>query len=162
MARQSAFFDADLDEAGFVAAVLEDVLFDDEALDDVVLALDELELFADDGLAAAALSDELVLFFADDFELGFFEADALAWLRGLRAVRTGRFQPAALSARNVRGMAITFSGLSTTDATAASARSARTSEITLAGRRARAAWTRFVSSRTNICRSGSIQIDVPV
>ena len=113
-------------------------------------------------MADEALPEELTLGFADDFELGFFEADDLLWLRDLRATRTGRFQPVALSARNVRGMAMTLSGLSTTDATAASARSARTSDITLAGRRARAAWTRFVSRSTNICRSGSIQIDVPV
>ena len=152
-----------MDEARFVDAVLDAALFDDEAFEDALFEADEL--FDDDGFAADAFPDDVVLFFADadDFELGFFEATALPlWLRGLRAVRTGRFQPAALSARKVRGMAITLSGLSTTEATAASARSARTSEITLAGRRARAAWTRFVSSSTNICRSGSIQIDVPV
>ena len=51
---------------------------------------------------------------------------------------------------------------SVTASAAASARSARTSLITLAGRRARAACTRFVSSTTNISRSGSIQSEVPV
>ena len=51
---------------------------------------------------------------------------------------------------------------SVTASAAASARSARTSLITFAGRRARAACTRFVSSTTNISRSGSIQSDVPV
>ena len=51
---------------------------------------------------------------------------------------------------------------SVTARAAASARSARTSVITFAGRRARAACTRFVSSTTNISRSGSIQSDVPV
>jgi hypothetical protein len=139
-------------------------LFDAELFD--------AELFDADALGDA-LADELAVdFFAlPDFDAELLEderlaADALllrdAWLRDLRAVRTGRFQPTALSARNVCGIEITLSGLSTTEATAASARSARTSEMTLAGRRARAAWTRFVSSSTNICRSGSIQIDVPV
>ena len=151
-----------MDEAGFDEAVFEDLPFDDDAFEDVVFAADEAALFDEDDLADEALPEELTLGFADDFELGFFEADDLLWLRDLRATRTGRFQPVALSARNVRGMAMTLSGLSTTDATAASARSARTSDITLAGRRARAAWTRFVSRSTNICRSGSIQIEVPV
>jgi hypothetical protein len=107
-------------------------------------------------------------FFAVAFELEPFDA-ALRVAVGLRlraerdrATRVGRFQPTALSARNVRGIERMFSGLSITAAAAASARSARTSEITFAGRRARAAWTRFVSRRTNIWRSGSIQIDVPV
>lgn len=120
----------DLEEA--LLAVFEDPLF----------ALVEPALVDDDGLADD-LGAERVLFFADDFELGFLAAPAFPlreeWLREWRAVRTGRFQPAALSARNVRGIAMTLSGLSTTDATAASARSARTSEITLAGRRALAA-----------------------
>ena len=97
----------------------------------------ELELFEADALGADLL-DELVLFLADDFEaellddelleaepLELFEDDALAEcedrLRDLRAVRTGRFQPTALSARNVTGIEMTFSGLSTTEATAASA-----------------------------------------
>ena len=63
-----------MDEAGFVDVVLEAVLFD-EAFEDVLFEADEL--FDDDGLAADALPDDVVLFFADDFELGFFEADAL-------------------------------------------------------------------------------------
>ena len=121
-------------------------------------------------------------FFAEGLEVDPFEADAFPELAErffavlvddvafrplaerdlLRAERTGRFQPTALSARNVCGIEMTLSGLSITAAAAASARSARTSEMTLAGRRARAACTLFVSSRTNICRSGSIQMDVPV
>lgn len=115
-------------------ALLEaDAVFADPLFDFVELVLFDADGFVD------ALPAELVLF-AGDFEVDFLELCAFPrWLRDLRAVRTGRFQPAALSARNVRGIAMTFSGLSTTDATAASARSARTSEITLAGRRARAA-----------------------
>ena len=121
LALDDAFFEAD--------AVFADPLFD----------FDELVLLDAEGFADA-LPAEVELFFACDFEVDFLEACAFPpWLRDLRAVRTGRFQPAALSARKVRGIAMTLSGLSTTDATAASARSARTSEITLAGRRARAA-----------------------
>jgi len=118
-----------------LAALLEaDAVFADPVFD-----FAELVLFDADGFVEALPAD-LVLFFADDFEVDFLELCTFPpWLRDLRAVRTGRFQPAALSARNVRGIAMTLSGLSTTDATAASARSARTSEITLAGRRARAA-----------------------
>ena len=51
---------------------------------------------------------------------------------------------------------------SVTASAAASARSARTSLMTFAGRRALAAWTRLVRSTTNMSRSGSIQSDVPV
>ena len=100
-----------------------------------------------------------LLFAAAGFELFVVDFDVLALVVGFfvvlldavfdaglrlrddfgRATRTGRFQPTALSARNVRGIEMTFSGLSMTEATAASARSARTSEITFAGRRARAA-----------------------
>ena len=83
-------------------------------------------------------------------------------LRALRRVRrTAGFQPSARSARNDAGMVSTWS-MSSIDNAAASARSARTSAITFAGRRARAACTRLVSSTTNIWRSGSIQSDVPV
>ena len=115
-------FDVELFAA--VALELEDFVGD-------LAALALLEDFAGDFAALTLLEDFLVVVFEmvglrlrDDFE---------------RATRTGRFQPTALSARNVRGMETTFSGLSITDATAASARSARTSEITFAGRRARAA-----------------------
>ena len=114
----------------------------DAVFGEPLFALVEPALVDDDGLADD-FGAELVLFLADDFELGFLDAPAFPLCdelpREWRAVRTGRFQPAALSARNVRGIAMTLSGLSTTDATAASARSARTSEITLAGRRALAA-----------------------
>ena len=147
-------FDAEL----FDADTFDAELFDADTFDPDAFGVDLADELAVDFFALADLDAEL---------LELLEADALllrdaTWLRDLRAVLTGRFQPTALSARNVCGIEITLSGLSTTDATAASARSARTSEITLAGRRARAAWTRFVSSRTNICRSGSIQIEVPV
>ena len=86
--------------------------------------------------------------------------------RRLRAERervyTGRFQPTARSARNDAGMLRMPACESVTASAAASARSARTSLITFAGRRAFAAWTRFVNSTTNISRSGSIQSEVPV
>ena len=135
----------------------------DDVLAGVVLLRDEDDALAvllepvadfDDGFLAVAFFDALLF---DAVALRLFAERAL-----LRAVRTGRFQPAALSARKVVGIEMTLSGLSITEAATASARSARTSEITLAGRRARAAWTRLVSSRTNVCRSGSIQMDVPV
>jgi len=135
--------------------------FDPEGFDAELFDVDDF------GFAADALLDDafVPLLLADAFA---FDEDAL--LRAARAraallaraLRVGRFQPTALSARNVRGIEMTLSGLSTTAAAAASARSARTSEMTFAGRRARAACTRFVSSNTNISRSGSIQIDVPV
>jgi hypothetical protein len=69
-----------------------------------------------------------------------------------RAACSGRFQPTARSARKERGMLRMPWSESVTASAAASARSARTSLITFAGRRARAAWTRFVSSTTNISR----------
>jgi hypothetical protein len=100
-------------------------------------------------------------FFVVDFLTGAFRADArraLAFLVRLGAV----FQPLALSARNVAGIATASVGSSVTAAEAASARSARTSEITFAGRRAFAECTRLVSSTTNMSRLGSIQSDVPV
>jgi hypothetical protein len=133
--------------------------FDDDGLD--------AELFAEDDFDAVALLEELFfpLLLAEVFD---FDDDALlraARLRAAllaRALRVGRFQPTALSARKVRGIETMLSGLSIIAAAAASARSARTSAITFAGRRARAACTRFVSRSTNISRSGSIQIDVPV
>ena len=144
-------------------------------LDDAQLAFLVVELLdlGEGRLAAAALEPEALLdldevtfallFAAEpDLEGDFFTADfeplaledvgfrLFADRDLLRATRAGRFQPTALSARNVVGMETTLSGLSTTAAAAASARSARTSEMTFAGRRARAAWTRFVSSSTNI------------
>ena len=60
-------------------------------------------------------------------------------LRDFRLLRTDGFQPSARSARKDAGIRSTASPLSTTESAAASARSARTSAITLAGRRARAA-----------------------
>ena len=83
--------------------------------------------------------------------------DALVLRRGAAV-----FQPLALSALNDAGMAMARDGSSVTEAAAASAKSARTSEMTFDGRRAFAACTRFVSSTTNISRFGSIQRDVPV
>jgi hypothetical protein len=90
----------------------------------------------------------------------------------LRAVRAriafvqrtgfGGVQPISASARNAFGIASTGVGPSITARTAASDRSDLTSAMILAGRCAFAACTRFVSSTTNISRSGSIQIDVPV
>jgi len=160
------------------------VVFDADGFDAVLLAPDDFAVddFDVDDLAAAGFEVLLAVLFAavPDFATGFFAVDfedfedfeatllddvgfrLFAERDLLRATRTGRFQPTALSARNVVGIDRIFSGLSITAAAAASARSARTSEMTLAGRRARAAWTRFVRSSTNICRSGSIQIDVPV
>ena len=142
-----------------------DAVFAVEALEPELFDADDFAVDDADGFAADfdAVAEGL---FAVDFEPELFDDDALAECdvrpRDLRATRTGRFQPVALSARNVRGIEMMLSGLSTTAAATASARSARTSEITFAGRRARAACTRFVSSRTNVWRSGSIQIDVPV
>ena len=52
---------------------------------------------------------------------------------------TGRFQPISRSARNASGIASTGVGPSITASTAASERSARTSEMIFAGRRAFAA-----------------------
>jgi hypothetical protein len=56
-----------------------------------------------------------------------------------RLDRSGRFQSCARSARKLTGIAITPVGSSITASTAASARSFRTSAMTLLGRRARAA-----------------------
>src|SRR6185503_3971879 len=97
-------------------------------------------------------------------EVGFFFDDLPPVERLERADRdrTGRFQPTARSARNVAGIAIRSPSESRTESAAASATSARTSAMTLEGRRARAAWTRFVSRMTKRLRSGSIHIDVPV
>jgi hypothetical protein len=90
-------------------------------------------------------------------------------LRALRAriafvQRTGfgLVQPSSSSARNAVGIARTGVGPSRTASTAASERSDRISAMIFAGRCAFAACTRFVSRTTNISRSGSIQIDVPV
>jgi len=93
-------------------------------------------------------------------------------LRLLRAVRArmafvqrtgfGAVHPTSASARNALGIASTGVGPSITARTAASERSERTSAMILAGRCAFAACTRFVRSTTNISRSGSIQIEVPV
>src|ERR1035437_4580140 len=82
--------------------------------------------------------------------------------RAERATRTARFQPTARSARNETGISATARVASVTARAAASARSARTSAMTFAAPFARASCTRFVSRITNISRSGSIQIDVPV
>ena len=116
----------------------------------------------------------------DDFEDRAFELLALTVfadaqrtrLRLLRAVRPltalvqrtglGLVHPAWSSARKEAGIARTGVGPSITARTAASERSERTSAMTFAGRCAFAACTRFVSRTTNISRSGSIQIDVPV
>src|ERR1035437_30938 len=86
----------------------------------------------------------------------------MALARTVRLVRRGRFHPTARSARNDAGISATARFSSVTARAAASARSARTSAITLDGRRALAAWTRFVSRMTNMSRSGSIHIEVPV
>ena len=59
--------------------------------------------------------------------------------RAERAARTGLFQPDARSLRNTAGITATPDGPSMTASTAASAMSARTSEITFDGRRAFAA-----------------------
>ena len=72
------------------------------------------------------------------------------------------FQPVAKSARNSGSPStVTATDGAVTAHAEASARSARTSEITRSGRRARDSKTRLVSSTTNMSRSGSIQIDVP-
>ena len=81
--------------------------------------------------------------------------------RRLRVAST-LFHPTMRSARKLAGMVSGPSGASITASAAASVRSLRTSLITFAGRRALAACTRLVSRITNISRSGSIQIDVPV
>src|SRR5215217_6109566 len=95
--------------------------------------------------------DERADTFDFDFELrdDRAERDELAELRPrrLRAEReraacSGRFQPTARSARKDAGMLSRPSCESVTASAAASARSARTSLITFAGRRARAACTR--------------------
>ena len=135
-------------------AFLADFFFDDEDFEALAFDFDALAFFDFEALAFdLALCAER----AD-------ERDDLA--RRLRAERervySGRFHPTARSARNDRGMSRMPRFESVTARAAASARSARTSLITFAGRRARAACTRFVSSTTNISRSGSIQSDVPV
>jgi hypothetical protein len=73
------------------------------------------ELFADGPLDAEAL-DELFPELLDAAALRAFARCALRC-----TLRTGRFQPTALSARNVDGIEMTFSGLSITAAAAASA-----------------------------------------
>jgi hypothetical protein len=147
---------------GFFAVTF---FFDDEAFDALARDFDDEDF---DALArdfeALALDFEALAF---DLLLRAERADDRADLaRRLRAERervySGRFQPTARSARNDRGMLSIPSSESVTARAAASARSARTSLITFAGRRARAACTRFVSSTTNISRSGSIQSEVPV
>ena len=85
-------------------------------------------------------------------------ADALL----VRRPRNGRFQSSATSARKLTGIANTPPGSSITASAAASDKSLRTSAITLLGRLAFAACTRLVSRMTNIWRSGSIQMLVPV
>jgi len=90
-------------------------------------------------LALAVLTFELLpltgfLAFADLLDLR--DLDAL--LRRALELLSTPFQPTARSARKAAGIAKTPSGLSMTAIAAASAKSARTSEITFAGRRARA------------------------
>ena len=80
----------------------------------------------------------------------------------VRRPRNGRFQSSATSARKLTGIASTPPGSSIMASAAASDKSLRTSAITLLGRLAFAACTRLVSRMTNICRSGSIQMLVPV
>ena len=102
----------------------------------------------------------------EDFAGLLFALDPLVLLLdgflGFRAFRVGLFQSTARSARNDAGIAATARFSSVTARAAASLRSWRTSAITLAGRLALAACTRFVSRITNISRSGSIQSEVPV
>src|SRR5688500_10744136 len=125
----------------------------------VVFFLAEADLLLDDFLALtfafADFEDRAVTFVFADFEdravaFAFAEREARADLderaeraRRLRAERervyTGRFQPTARSARNDAGMLRMPVCESVTASAAASARSARTSLITFAGRRALAA-----------------------
>ena len=115
---------------------LVDELFEDELLDDAGIAV-VVDFFATGFF-------DVELFEAVDFRLLLDAALARVLfvdreLRDLRLLRTDGFQPSARSARNDAGMRSTASPLSTTESAAASARSARTSAITFAGRRARAA-----------------------
>jgi len=149
-----------------------DLLFDVDFLAEADLLFDaaflvEADLLLDDFFAATFDFDDFEdLADAFDFAARDARAERDDLARRLRAERervaTGRFQPTARSARNDAGMLRMPSSESVTASAAASARSARTSLITFAGRRAFAACTRLVSSTTNISRSGSIQSEVPV
>ena len=108
--------------------------------------------FADEDFDALALDlDALAL----DFEALALDFEALAFDLLLRAERTDEREDLARRPRAERERVDSGRFQPT-------ARSARTSLITFAGRRARAACTRFVSRTTNISRSGSIQSEVPV
>src|SRR5512140_561984 len=117
----------------------------------------------DDDLDATTLCEPLfaLALLAEAFD--FARALEALWCAFRRdRVCSRRFQPFLASERNDAGIAMVCEGSSVTATAAASVRSARTSAITLAGWRARAACTRLVSRITNISRSGSIQRDVPV
>src|SRR5690242_8580087 len=122
--------------------------------------------FEDFALLAEACDDRLERLLCDAvFARALARARAAARARLARERDTfvsGLFQPTARSARKDFGMSSMPPSRSVTASSAASARSARTSLITLAGRRAVAACTRLVSRMTNIRLSGSIQSEVPV
>jgi hypothetical protein len=119
-----AFAGLDLAELVFAELDLTELVFAGLALAELDLADADLAALARAALAAAArraaarrLADEL----------------------RARLDRSGRFQSVARSARKLTGIASTPPGSSITASTAASARSFRTSAMTLLGRRARAA-----------------------
>ena len=136
--------------------------FEDDFEDDFDALAEDFDLDEDFALDFDALAD-----FEDfDFEaLDVLPRDGRAEPRPLFFFERDDVERERLCGRSTRsetGSARTPFGSSSTATSAASARSARTSEMTLAGWRAREAWTRFVSSTTNMSRSGSIQIEVPV
>jgi hypothetical protein len=138
-------FAVEAEDAGFADAVFGFAL--------VVLAFARLaavELF---GFAAAFFALVLTV-----LAVGRFTVRA----RRDRRVRSGLFQLTARSARNEAGIVLMRSSSSVTASAAASDRSARMSEMTVAGRFTRAACTRFVRRMTNMLRCGSIHIEVPV
>ena len=143
-----AVVDRDFAEALLVVAFLAVELFAVElfAVELFVVDFPAVDFFAVDVFFFAVLRDEPR---ALDFDRPEREA----------AARTGA---SGRSTRSATGSGCTPFGSSSTARSAASARSARTSEMTRAGCRAREAWTRFVRSTTNMSRSGSIQMDVPV
>lgn len=96
-------------------------------LDFFALAFEPLDFLPDFDATAFDFECERV----ERFALRLFERDRATWV--------GRFHPSARSARNDRGMSRTPLRESVTASAAASDRSARTSAITFAGRRARAA-----------------------
>jgi len=154
---------------GALGAALETGAFFGGAAFDVPVGLFAVAAFVAVADFAAVLDFAAVVgcfFFGADFAERADEADFEREDVGRRTLRrdegAARFQPTALSERKEAGIARTPSGPSITASTAASARSARTSEMTVAGRRAFAAWTRLVSRITNISRSGSIHSEVPV